>query len=177
MPFEGDYTQADYAQQLIDEYKAAGVIPTGVFAQSFDLNDVLYWIENEPEFGGQAVYLDDRYDDGASITPIRRRGRRPWRSSRPKGIKIIAPPMWMLVDAERRTRRSSPRDTRRPPRPRASTSSPGRSSAPARSTRAAAGTIGRSARRSTTTATCSCCSTCSPGRSASAASSPTGRRP
>ena len=29
MPFEGDYTQEHYAQQMIDEYKAAGVSPRG----------------------------------------------------------------------------------------------------------------------------------------------------
>jgi glycerophosphoryl diester phosphodiesterase len=84
MPFESDYTQADYAQQLIDEYKAAGIDPKDVFVQSFDLDDVRYWIENEPEFGRQAIYLDDRYDEWASITPIRRPGLRPWRSSRPR---------------------------------------------------------------------------------------------
>lgn len=49
MPFEGDYTQHDYAQQMIDENKAAGVSPRKVWAQSFNLDDVLYWIENEPK--------------------------------------------------------------------------------------------------------------------------------
>ena len=58
MPFEGDYTQEDYAQQLIDEYVAAGIDPSRVWPQSFNLEDVLYWIENTP-FGEQAVYLDD----------------------------------------------------------------------------------------------------------------------
>ena len=42
MPFDGDYTQEAYAQQLIDEYKAAGVPPEDVFPQSFLLEDVLY---------------------------------------------------------------------------------------------------------------------------------------
>lgn len=47
MPYEGDYTQEDYAQQMIeDEYKEAGVHPRKVFAQSFNLDDVLYWLEN-----------------------------------------------------------------------------------------------------------------------------------
>ena len=63
MPFGGDYTQADYAQQLIDEYKTAGVDPKDVFVQSFELDDVRYWIEHEPEFGEQAIYLDDRYEE------------------------------------------------------------------------------------------------------------------
>ena len=57
MPFEG-FTQQDYAQKLIDEYKAAGIPASDVWAQSFNLDDVLYWIENEPDFGKQAVYLD-----------------------------------------------------------------------------------------------------------------------
>ena len=41
MPFEGDYTQEQYAQQMIDEYRAAGISPHRVFAQSFSLDDVL----------------------------------------------------------------------------------------------------------------------------------------
>lgn len=65
MPYKGIYSQEDYAQQMIDEYKNAGVKPSQVFAQSFNLDDVLYWIENEPRFGRQAVYLDGRYDDPA----------------------------------------------------------------------------------------------------------------
>ena len=35
MPFQGDYTQEDYAQQMIDQYKQAGVDPSRVFPQSF----------------------------------------------------------------------------------------------------------------------------------------------
>ena len=58
MPFNG-FTQAAYAQKMIDEYKAAGVSPKNVFAQSFDKNDILYWVNHEPAFGEQAVYLDD----------------------------------------------------------------------------------------------------------------------
>ncbi|MDJ0834324.1 MAG: glycerophosphodiester phosphodiesterase family protein, partial [Gammaproteobacteria bacterium] len=61
MPFQGDYNQRDYAQQMIDEYKQLGVPSHKVWAQSFNLEDVKYWIENEPEFGRQAVYLDGRY--------------------------------------------------------------------------------------------------------------------
>ncbi len=56
MPHNG-FSQADYAQKMIDEYKAAGIPASQVWAQSFNLDDVLYWIENEPEFGKQAVYL------------------------------------------------------------------------------------------------------------------------
>ncbi|MBF9036838.1 glycerophosphodiester phosphodiesterase [Rhodobacterales bacterium HKCCE2091] len=58
MPHDG-FTQEDYAQALIDDYVAAGIDPSRVWAQSFNLDDVLYWIGNAPEFGAQAVYLID----------------------------------------------------------------------------------------------------------------------
>ncbi|WP_295578458.1 hypothetical protein [uncultured Lamprocystis sp.] len=38
----GEYTQENYAQQLIDKYRAAKVPAADVFAQSFNLADVLY---------------------------------------------------------------------------------------------------------------------------------------
>lgn len=97
MPYEGDYSQQDYAQQMIDEYKAAGVDPKDVWAQSFNLDDVLYWIANEPEFGEQAVYLDGRYDD----PNFDHNDPTTWEPSMQalvdQGVKVIAPPMWMLL--------------------------------------------------------------------------------
>jgi len=51
--------QEQYAQKMIDELKAAGVNPKDVCAQSFNPDDVVYWIQHEPRFGKQAVYLDD----------------------------------------------------------------------------------------------------------------------
>ncbi len=94
MPYDGDYTQAAYAQQLIDEYKAAGVPASDVFAQSFNLDDVVYWIANEPEFGAQAVYLDARVyeqEDGVE-TAIAGMG-----ALKAAGVNYIAPPMFTLV--------------------------------------------------------------------------------
>lgn len=61
MPFDG-FTQEDYAQKMIDEYKAAGIPASDVWPQSFNLDDVLYWIKAEPEFGEQAVFLVEWYD-------------------------------------------------------------------------------------------------------------------
>lgn len=99
MPFNG-FSQQDYAQKMIDEYKAAGVPPENVFAQSFNLDDVLYWIENEPEFGKQAVYLDGRYNvDG--FDPMNPATFQPsMESLKAQGVNYIAPPMWMLVTVE-----------------------------------------------------------------------------
>ncbi|MGD1984684.1 MAG: glycerophosphodiester phosphodiesterase family protein [Chromatiaceae bacterium] len=99
MPFNG-FSQDDYAQKLIDEYKAAGVPASDVWPQSFQLRDVLYWIENEPEFGAQAVYLVDHYNiDGfdpmdADTWP------KPMSAYAEMGVKFIAPPTWMLVTVE-----------------------------------------------------------------------------
>ena len=104
MPFDG-FTQADYAQKMIDEYKAAGVPAEDVFAQSFNLDDVLYWIENEPEFGAQAVYLDDRDeawdDDEGQLDPNDPSTFKPTMAElKDMGVNYIAPPMWMLVTLE-----------------------------------------------------------------------------
>ena len=99
MPFNG-FSQEDYAQKLVDEYKAAGVPASDVWLQSFNLEDVLYWIENEPEFGAQAVYLMDEYDiEGYSpLDPAT------WPNTMEElkgmGINYIAPPLWMLMTLE-----------------------------------------------------------------------------
>ncbi len=101
MPFDGDFTQAAYAQKLIDEYKEAGIDPSRVWPQSFNLEDVVYWINNEPEFGKQAVYLDDSYEtvDGWSYSDPAT-----WDNSmadlKAMGVNYIAPPMWVLVTLE-----------------------------------------------------------------------------
>jgi glycerophosphoryl diester phosphodiesterase len=98
MPHDGDFTQAAYAQKLIDEYKAAGVDPAAVFPQSFNLEDVRTWIANAPEFGNQAVYLDDRYETLEGFDPNKPETFKPdMKSLADDGVKIIAPPMWMLV--------------------------------------------------------------------------------
>jgi len=97
MPFEGGYTQEIYAQQLINEYRAAGVDPADVWVQSFNLNDVRYWIANEADFGQQAVYLDDRYED-PTFDPNDQSTFTPTMAElAAQNVKIIAPPTWMLV--------------------------------------------------------------------------------
>ncbi len=99
MPFDG-YSQADYAQAMIDEYKAAGVPASDVWAQSFNLEDVLYWIENEPEFGAQAVYLDDSYDIEGWSPEDDSTWDNTMESLKERGVNYIAPPLWVLVKVE-----------------------------------------------------------------------------
>ncbi|MDR4514926.1 glycerophosphodiester phosphodiesterase family protein [Nitrosomonas sp.] len=99
MPFDG-FSQEDYAQKMIDEYKEVDVRASKVWAQSFNLGDVLYWIQNEPDFGKQAVFLDGRYDDPS----FDHRNPATWSPAMEQlvadGVQIIAPPMWMLLEIE-----------------------------------------------------------------------------
>lgn len=94
--------QENYAQRMIDAYKEAGVDPRDVFAQSFNKNDVLYWIRHEPRFGRQAVYLDDI--DPSVNPPLPRISLDELRQLRRAGVRIIAPPIFALlaVDAHDR---------------------------------------------------------------------------
>ncbi len=91
MPFNG-FTQQDYAQKMINEYKGAGVNPKNVFAQSFNHDDIRYWIAHEPAFGKQAVALEDLNDDQQVADA---KARLPQLSA--DGVQIVAPPTWTLV--------------------------------------------------------------------------------
>lgn len=89
MPYEGNYTQEAFAQQMIDEYIELDIDPSRVWPQSFNEFDVYYWIQNT-DFGDQAVALDDSH-----ITPEE---YGPWHEYLVgNGTKIVAPAMWMLV--------------------------------------------------------------------------------
>ncbi|HUQ12487.1 MAG TPA: glycerophosphodiester phosphodiesterase family protein [Steroidobacteraceae bacterium] len=86
-------SQARYAQAMIDEFKRAGVDPKDVWAQSFNLDDVLYWIRNEPRFGRQAVYLDD-VDPSVGIPRLT---VAELANLRKNNVRIFAPPIPALL--------------------------------------------------------------------------------
>jgi glycerophosphoryl diester phosphodiesterase len=88
-------SQANYAQKMIDTLKAAGVRPRNVWAQSFNKADILYWIQNEPEFGKQAVYLDSI--DPTATPPVPRLTLDELKQLRQQGVRIFAPPMPALL--------------------------------------------------------------------------------
>ncbi len=100
MPFMGVYSQEDFAQQLIEEYKEAGVPSNNIWAQSFNLSDILYWLRKEPSYGRQAVFLDGRYEDSS----FDHRNPETWTPSmaelKAKGVNYLAPPLWMLLDLD-----------------------------------------------------------------------------
>jgi glycerophosphoryl diester phosphodiesterase len=104
MPFQGHFSQQDYAQKMIDEYKEAGVKPKDVYPQSFNYDDILYWIQNEPAFGKQAVYLDGRYE----TAEFDHTNPATWKPSMEElvaqGVKIIAPPIPILLATDKNNR-------------------------------------------------------------------------
>lgn len=70
MPFpnaNSTYTQAVYAQQMIDTFKANNIQADRVFAQSFLIDDLYYWLKAEPAFGKQALFLDEPTENPLGI--------------------------------------------------------------------------------------------------------------
>jgi len=96
MPYLG-FTQEQYAQALINDYKQAGISPDDVFPQSFNLNDVIYWIQNEPEFGKQAIYLDGRYEQKGFNAAQPELLKPTMQELYARGVRYIAPPIWVLL--------------------------------------------------------------------------------
>jgi len=97
MPFDGDYTQEKYASQMLDAYKKAGIPPRDVFAQSFNLADILYWVKTEPEFASQAVYLEDRYEK-RGLDPAKPDTWKPSMTElQAQGVKILGPPSSVML--------------------------------------------------------------------------------
>lgn len=91
MPFQGDYTQQDYARQMINEYTEAGVSPEDVWPQSFLLDDIVFWVNETPEFGRQAVFLDENANepDTVSMAYMENLTR--------QGVPVLAPALWKLL--------------------------------------------------------------------------------
>ena len=94
MPFNG-FSQTDYAQKMIDEYKHAKVVPSHVYPQSFHHADIMYWIKHEPGFAKQAVFLDaaEKPEDLPDLEKLI--------TYKKQGIQIVAPPIFALLDVEK----------------------------------------------------------------------------
>ena len=100
MPFEGEFSQEMLAQALVDEYVDARINPADVFMQSFNLNDVHYWLEEASEFGAQAAWLDGRYRDRSFNPTVDSTWNPSMAELAAGGVKILAPPLWMLLTVD-----------------------------------------------------------------------------
>ena len=88
MPFDG-FTQEQYAQKLLDEYREADVPAEDLFPQSFEYGDVEYWLKNGEEYGKQAVFLDEDFDTEKRIKDMA--------NMREAGLEYLAPAVPLLV--------------------------------------------------------------------------------
>jgi glycerophosphoryl diester phosphodiesterase len=96
--------QRSYARKMIQEYIDAGIDPSQVFAQSFNLADVLQWIDEFPTFGLQTVYLisenpQDKLAGRVSDIQQNPPTLEAFLEVRNIGVNIIAPPMPVLLKA------------------------------------------------------------------------------
>jgi glycerophosphoryl diester phosphodiesterase len=94
---ESGLTQETYARKMIQEYINAGIRPERVWAQSFNLDDVLQWIAEFPEFGEQAVFLDGRDPAVLSSNPP---PLSEFKQLKKAGVNIVSPPMPALLTTD-----------------------------------------------------------------------------
>jgi glycerophosphoryl diester phosphodiesterase len=98
-------TQATYARKFADELQEAGVRPHDAYSQSFNVNDILYWIDHTP-YGGQAVFLVDYDADKNSVILFDTEGSQLanrqdqlkfFQELRKRKVQIVAPAMPALL--------------------------------------------------------------------------------
>jgi glycerophosphoryl diester phosphodiesterase len=87
--------QEQYAQELVNVLQEEGVDPDDVWLQSFNKNDVLYWLAHAPQFGKQAVYLDSI--DPTVNPPIPPQTTQELNALYQAGGRYFAPPMFALL--------------------------------------------------------------------------------
>ncbi len=101
-------SQDRYAQALIDDLRANGVRPKDAYPQSFNPNDVLYWVRNSA-YGDQAVFLVDYNAATDNIVLFDTTGKQLltrdeqnafFKSLRQAGVKIAAPSFNALLSVQ-----------------------------------------------------------------------------
>lgn len=97
MPFQGNYTQQMFAKDMINDYIDADISPSEVWPQSFSRSDTIYWVQNTNYT--QAISLEGNYvayDAYKTLDEFK-----VYMSDLLENdVKIIAPPMWMLLTLE-----------------------------------------------------------------------------
>ena len=95
---EADARLLKLADQLVRDYREAGVPPERVRLQSFDPAVIRHWLATAPEFAHRVVWLDGRYNlddfDHRSAS-----AHKVFNDLRKAGLRALAPPVWMLVEA------------------------------------------------------------------------------
>ncbi|CAG5142137.1 uncharacterized protein ALTATR162_LOCUS1084 [Alternaria atra] len=92
MPFQGNYTQQQYASDMISAFRNKGIDASRVWPQSFLYDDIVYWLQNDHDFGRQAAYLQE-FDTPTDLAA----GMANLTVARAAGVNIIAPALTMLL--------------------------------------------------------------------------------
>lgn len=92
MPYLGQFSQEDFADLLIKEYRDAKIPPKDVWLQSFNINDIEYWQKIAPEFE-QRVFLDARVYRDRQFEP----SIEDFKRLKAKGVYAVAPPIFALI--------------------------------------------------------------------------------
>ena len=104
MPYQNDFSQDAYAKKMIEDYIAAGVNPNQVYPQSFNIEDVRFWIKHYPQFGKQAVLLDDmiyKDDPNENLVQAAYQAQIEKMSAyKAEGINFLAPPLFGLIELD-----------------------------------------------------------------------------
>ena len=101
MPFNGSFSQTDYAKLLLEEYQSENIPIGDVWLQSFQWEDIEYWLKTAPQYSSQTAWLDGRYRD-RSFNPSKPKTWKPsMRELSDSGLKVLAPPLWMLVSLDK----------------------------------------------------------------------------
>ena len=87
---EGAIGRKAQARELLAAYQRADVSPLDVRLQSFDLDDLRGWLEADPDFGAQAVWLVEAMD-GPLPTPA------DLEALYAEGVRTIGAPIAMLL--------------------------------------------------------------------------------
>jgi glycerophosphoryl diester phosphodiesterase len=92
--------QSQLADQLVQEYRAAGVPPEQLWLQSFEPAIVAHWLNTAGAYAERVVWLDGRYADPA----FNHRDEQAIQTAIDRmlalGLQTVAPPMWMLLETE-----------------------------------------------------------------------------
>lgn len=100
MPHNG-YTYDNYRKQLIDTLKEFNYSADQTIVQSFNLDDIKYWIANNPDYAKTAVFLMDDSNFSKQGTTFDAQNPATWKYSlaelKAMGIQNLAPATFMLV--------------------------------------------------------------------------------
>ena len=93
-------THDDIRKRIVQDYIDAGVPPEEVFLQSAYLEDIEFWIEHFPEYGQNAVFVDDRMARYKEGWEKHEETVEAFEALTTKGIRTVSPGMPVLLDLD-----------------------------------------------------------------------------